>query len=796
MKFTLSWLRDHLDGDAPLERIVETLIRIGLEIEEVTDPGAALAPFRVAHVVSAEQHPNADRLRVCRVDTGDGVVQVVCGAPNARAGMKGVFAPPGTWIPGIALELKPSSIRGVESAGMLLSERELGLSDEHAGIVDLPAETKVGTPVAAVLGLDDPVIDVAITPNRPDCTGVRGIARDLAAAGLGTLKPLKWGAPNPGSYTSPIAWAIAPDGNSCAYVTGRHFRGVENGQSPDWLQRRLRAIGLRPISALVDVTNYVMIDLGRPLHVFDAGVVKGGTLTMRRARQGEPFHALTGKDFTLDDSMTVIGDGDEAEGLAGIMGGMASAVQETTTEAFLEVAWFDPVKTAATGRALELLSDARYRFERGVDPDSCDWGAEVAANMIAELCGGETSAIVRAGTKPVRTAPLVLRADRVRALAGLDLPFARQAEILSALGFKVSRGDEYIEAVPPSWRPDVHGEADLVEEIARIAGFDAIAPVSLDRVGPLPAPALTPAQRRTGAVRRALAARGLDEAVTWSFTSAALAGHFGGTPDALRLLNPISADLDVMRPTPLANIAAAAGRNADRGYGDIGLFEVGPGWREADSQQQIAAAMRLGRAGAPHWAEGARPVDAFDAKADALAALEAAGAPVAGLAVTRDAPAWYHPGRSGTLRLGKLVLAQFGELDPRLIEALGLRGPAVACEVLLDAVALPRMRGTAKPALKLSAFQPVRRDFAFVVAAGVPAAAVLEAARKADRALIADVTLFDVYTGKGVPEGQKSLALTVTLQPQTATLTEAEIDAVAQKIVAAVAKETKGTLRG
>ena len=507
MKFTLSWLKDHLDTQASLQEVVDTLTRIGLEVDTVHDPAAALAAFRVAHVVSAEQHPDADRLRVCTVDTGAGTVQVVCGAPNARAGMKGVFAPSGSYIPGLDVTLKPTKIRGVESNGMLVSEREMGLSDAHEGIIDLPEDAEIGRPFAEVLGLDDPVIDVELTPNRPDCTGVRGIARDLAAAGLGTLKPFAMAEPVAGSYDSPVRWAIAADGNACPYVVGRHFRGVTNRPSPKWAQDRLRAIGLRPISALVDVTNYVSIDLGRPLHVFDAGKI-GTTLTMRRARDGEPFHALVGDDYELTSAMTVIGDGDTAEALAGVMGGLASSCLPETTEVFLEVALFDPLSVAATGRALQIDSDARYRFERGVDPESADWGAEVAARLILEFCGGEASRPVAAGTRPDPTRRIALRPDRVRTLGGADIAVGEQVGILERLGFGVARAEDGIVATPPSWRPDVHGEADLVEEITRIWGFDRIPAVSLVYDGAVPMPALTPAQRRTGAVRRTLAAPG------------------------------------------------------------------------------------------------------------------------------------------------------------------------------------------------------------------------------------------------------------------------------------------------
>jgi len=797
MKFTLGWLKDHLDTEASVGEIVETLIQIGLEVDTVDDPAAELSAFRVAHVVAAEPHPDADRLQVCTVDTGEGTVQVVCGAPNARAGMKGVFAPVGTWVPGIEVELKAAKIRGVESSGMLVSEREMGLSDEHDGIIELPEDAPLGVPFAEILGIDDPVIDIELTPNRPDCTGVRGIARDLAAAGLGQLKPFE-ATPVEGGYVSPVNWAIAGDGNACSYVVGRHFRGVTNGPSPKWLQDRLRAVGLRPISALVDVTNYVSLDLGRPLHVFDAAKLKNDTLTMRRAKDGEDFMALVERACTLDREMTVIGDGDTVEALAGVMGGLESSCTEETTDVFLEVALFDPVSVATTGRKLQMESDARYRFERGVDPESAEWGAEVAARLILEFCGGETSEPVRAGQMPDWQRSVELRADRVATLGGVEVSHARQAEILEGLGFDVSPSDAGVSANVPSWRPDIGGEADLVEEITRIHGFDRIAPVSLDRDSALPAVAITPEQRRAGNVRRALAAEGLDEAVTWSFMGRAQAELFGEVPETMMLANPISSELDAMRPSILGNLLLAADRNADRGFGDLGLFELGPAYRDTspDGQQLVAAGVRQGNADPAHWSGPARAADALDAKSDALAAIEAAGAPAGNVQVSRDAPDWYHPGRSGALRLGKNVLGYFGEIHPAVLRGLDVRGPAVGFEVFLDNLPPRKNKGSARPALHLASLQPVRRDFAFLVNTDVQAGDLLRAARGAERDAITDVALFDVYEGKNVEDGKKSLAIQATLQSTEATFTDAEIEDISAKIVAAVEKATGGTLRG
>ncbi|MGD1876463.1 MAG: phenylalanine--tRNA ligase subunit beta [Kiloniellaceae bacterium] len=800
MKFTLNWLKDHLDTTASLQEITDKLSMIGLEVEGVEDRAAALAPFTVAYVKEARPHPNADRLRVCIVDTGKGEVQVVCGAPNARTGMKGVFAPVGSHVPGTDLTLKAGKIRGEESNGMLVSERELGLSDDHEGIIDLPADTPLGAAFADIAGLNDPIIEIAITPNRGDCLGVRGVARDLAAAGLGTLKPLPAAEPVPGSFDSPIQWRRdlpADRQDACPYVAGRYFRGVKNGPSPKWLQDRLRAIGLRPISALVDVTNYVTYDLGRPLHVFDADKVKGD-VTMRLARPGDEILALDGDTYTLDGEMVAIYDGNGPEGIGGVMGGELSGCGDDTTNVFLEVALFDPNMVARTGRTLGIHSDARFRFERGLDPQSAVWGVEVAARLILDLCGGAVSNVVSAGAIPPETRKLSLRPSRVAELGGMTVAPERQAEILQRLGCGVEPGKDSIAVVPPSWRPDIEGEACLVEEVMRIHGYDAIAEVELSRDGTLPRAVLTPAQRRVSAARTALAWRGLYEGVTFSFVSRRQAELFGGGGEAVSLANPISADLDVMRPTPLVNLAVAAVRNADRGYGDLALFEVGPQYLDDTPKGQltVAAGLRRGESQPRHWAGGARPVDAFDAKGDAEAVLEACEAPVDKLQVTRDAPAWYHPGRSGVLRLGPNVLAQFGELHPRVLRALELKAPAVAFEVFLDRVPLPRGGKQKRSLLELSPFQPVSRDFAFLVDDDVPAEKVMRAARGADKALIADVALFDVYQGKGVEPGKKSLAIAVTLQPREATLTDQEIDAVAAKVVAQVTAATGGTLRG
>jgi phenylalanyl-tRNA synthetase beta chain len=802
MKFTLSWLKDHLETGATAQEIAAKLSLIGLELEKMEDPAANLAPFSVAYVKEARQHPNADRLRVCIVETTQGEVQVVCGAPNARTGMKGVFAPAGSWIPGTQLLLKAGQIRGEASNGMLVSERELGLSDEHEGIIDVLEDVPVGTPVARLLGLDDPVFDVKITPNHPEALGVRGIARDLAAAGMGRLKPFE-PAKVAGSYESPIKWIIAPEAaQHCPYVAGRHFRGVTNGPSPKWLQDRLRAIGLRPISALVDITNYVTFDLNRPLHVFDAAKVKGDVV-MRHAREGQSVLALDGRTYALEPSILVIADDRGPEAIAGLMGGEETGCTDATTEVFLEVAYFDPVLTARAGRKLGLHSDARYRFERGLDPQSCVWGVEVAALLIRELCGGETSHPVHAGTLPDPSRTLALRPQRVAALGGLDVPVAEQKKILSDLGFGVRENGGLLEAAVPSWRGDVVGEADLVEEVLRIKGYENIAAATLPRDHYLPEAVLTDTQRRRTQVRQALAARGLEEVVTFSFMDGRLAQHFGGQPESLHLDNPISAELDVMRPSILPNLATAAARNADRGFADAGLFELGAVYRDdtPGGEALTASGLRTGQAVPRHWLAGGRAADAFDAKADVLAVLDVLGAPVENLQVTTDAPAWYHPGRSGALRLGPKVVAWFGELHPNAATAAGLKGAAAAFELFLAEVPQPKQKSKLKPPPALPPFQPLVRDFAFLVDAAVPAEKLIRAARSiskgaADRALIVAVEVFDLYQGEGVPEGKKSIALAVTLQPTQATLTDKEIEAASQKIVAAVAKATGATLRG
>ncbi|MCB1502886.1 MAG: phenylalanine--tRNA ligase subunit beta, partial [Bauldia sp.] len=802
---TLSWLKEHLDTIATVDGIADRLTMIGLEVESVEDPSKAFAAFRIADVVSAEQHPNADRLRVCMVDVGEGPVQVVCGAPNARAGMRGVFAPAGTYIPGTGAQLEKGVIRGVESNGMLLSERELGISDAHDGIVDLPADAAVGTPYAEYAGLTDPVIDVAVTANRGDALGVAGIARDLAAAGEGRL--IDWPIdPVPGDGPCPVKVSLAfgDTPSLCPAFGLRLVRGVTNGPSPQWLQRRLRAIGLRPINALVDITNFLTYDRGRPLHVFDAAKVKGD-LVVRRARDGETVLALDGKTYALDPDICVIADDNGVESVAGVMGGEVSGCTEETTDVLIESALWEPLNIAATGRRLGLHSDARHRFERGVDPAFMLPGLELATRMVLDLCGGTPSEIVVAGEVPEPRAVIDFPVAEIRRLAGIDPSVSDVTAILEALGFacRPHRLSGTITVSVPTWRPDVTIKADLVEEVVRIIGVDRVPVTPMRRDPGVLKPVLTPIQLRTRRAKRALAARGLVEAVTWSFISHAAADAFGGGKPELVLANPIAADMSDMRPSLLPGLLAAAQRNADRGHDDLALFEVGQVYRGDRPEDQVIAAsgVRRGTAGVAgsgrHWSGKAAPVGVFDAKADALAILDVLGLPPEKVQVVAEAPAWFHPGRSGTIRLGpKNVIGWFGAFHPRTLEALDVDGPLAGFELILDAIPLPRVKATkTRPPLVLSDLQPVKRDFAFVLDRGVEAAKVVRAAESADKKLVSGVSVFDLFEGEALGAGKKSLAIQVTLQPKDHTLTDEEIDAVGQKVIAEVAKATGGTLR-
>jgi phenylalanyl-tRNA synthetase beta chain len=798
MKLTLNWLKNPLETDANAAAIADKLTNIGLEVESVEAAAERLKAFTVAHVISAEKHPNADRLKLCMVDAGTGApIQVVCGAPNAHTGMKAVFAKPGTVIPATGAELKIGTIRGVESRGMLCSGRELLLNDDHDGIIELPADAVVGAPVATALGLNDAIIDVSITPNRGDCTSVYGIARDLAAAGMGRLREGDL-SPVPGKYPSPIRTSLDfPAGaeDSAPMFAGRLIRGVNNGPSPQWLQDWLKAVGLRPISAIVDVTNFVSHDRGRPLHAFDAGKLSGN-MRARLARASETIFALDGKSYTLDDDMVVIADDKAARAIAGIMGGEETGCTESTADVFLESALFDPVRIARTGRKLGILSDARYRFERGVDPEFVVPGLELATKMILKFCGGEPSDVVIAGGPPQWKRTIAFSPAEVKRLAGLDVSREEIARILGGLGFSVS-GGETMSVMPPSWRSDVHGPADLVEEVVRIIGIDKVPPVAMTRPYAVAQAVLTPAQRRAVAVRRTLASRGFDETVHFSFVPRAHAALFGGGDESRQLENPISADLDAMRPSLLPSLLAAAQRNQARGFLHALLFEIAPQFASGVPGAQVNVAAGI-RAGEPprHWMKNGVAPGVFTAKADAFAALEGALGSAVTAPVQAGAPIWYHPGRSGRIAMGPKALAYFGELHPRIAAAFDLKGPVSAFEIFLDAIPEPKAKPTkARGKLEASDLMAVERDFAFLLDSAVAADAVVKAARSVDRQLIDAVSVFDLYEGKGVPEGKKSLAIAVRLQPKEQTLTEAEIDAVAQKIVNAVTKATGGILR-
>jgi phenylalanyl-tRNA synthetase beta chain len=810
MKFTLSWLKQHLDTNADLATIVATLTKVGLEVEHVHDPAAALKDFVIAQVIEARPHPNADRLRLCFVETGTGKeIQVVCGAPNARTGMKSVFAPPGAYIPGKGITLSKGVIRGIESLGMLCSGAELEISTDHDGILDLPSDAPVGTAYATWAGLDDPLIEINLTPNRPDAAGVLGIARDLDAAGIGQLKtpPVE---PVAGTFPCPVKVHldfVEADRHLAPAFALRLVRGVKNGPSPEWLQKQLRAIGLRPINALVDITNFLTIDRARPLHVFDAAKVSGD-LHVRRARNGESLVALDGKTYALDENAVVIADRNGVESIGGIMGGEASGCSDTTTDVLIESALWDPVNIARTGRRLGINSDARYRFERGVDPASVLPGLELATQMVLEFCGGEASEIVLAGEIPDTHKRITFPWSEVRRLAGIDLPPSEMASILEHLGFRpasVAGNSDLVVIDVPTWRPDIEGKADVVEEILRIAGLDRVKAQPLPREDVSVSTAiLTPLQKRVRIAKRALAANGLTEAITWSFIAHQAALLFGGGDEALVLANPIASDLSDLRPSLLPGLAGAVKRNAARGYGDVALFEVGPVFKGTAPEEQMTVAAGLRRGRAPiaargrHWAGGTAAADIFDAKADALAVLGALGVPLGGLQVVAGAPGWFHPGRSGALRFGpKNVIGYFGELHPRVLETLDIDAGLVGFELTLDDIPLPKAKATkTKPKLDLSDLMPVERDFAFLADHHVTAADLIRAVQSAERTLITGVSLFDIYEGSEIPAGKKSVALAVTLQPRDKTLTDAEIDAVASRIIAEVQNKTGATLRG
>ncbi|HKX22034.1 MAG TPA: phenylalanine--tRNA ligase subunit beta [Rhizorhapis sp.] len=793
MKFTLSWLKEHLETGATLEQILEKLNAIGIEVEGVENPAEKLGAFRIARVLSAAPHPQADKLQVLSVDAGadipGGPLQVVCGAPNAREGLVGVFGMPGAYVPGSGITLKVAAIRGIESNGMMCSTRELELGEDHDGIIELPADAPVGEVYAEWAGLNDPVIEVAITPNRQDCMGVRGIARDLAAAGLGSLKPLSVPAIN-GEGQGPDVRTDDPAG--CPAFYARSVKGVKNGPSPEWLQKRLKSIGQKPISALVDITNYIMIDLGRPLHVYDMASLKGGFVA-RKAKAGEEVLALNGKTYRLEEGMTVIADAEAVHDIGGIIGGEHSGAQEGTAEVLIECAYFTPEAIARTGQKLALTSDARSRFERGVDPAFLDDGLSIATQMVLDLCGGTASEPTYAGEPPLETRSIAFDPAAVLSLAGVEVSRDMQRAILEKLGFGVAGAEKWAISVP-SWRRDVEGSADIVEEVVRIYGIEKVPSIPLPRVPGVARPTATPQQLMERRVRRAAAARGLNEAVNWSFISEKEAASVGGGD--WMLANPISEEMKVMRPSLLPGLLSATQRNADRGASSVRLFEVGRRYF-SDGERATVGIVLAGDRTPRDWKGGkASPFDAFDIKAEVVALLAAAGAPVENLQMMGEASTAYHPGQSGTLRLGpKNVLAEYGVLHPKMVKQFDLSGSAVAAEIFLDAIPAKRRTGFMRAPYAPPALQTVKRDFAFLVPEGLEAEQLVRAMRSADKKAIVDTRLFDVFVGQGVPEGQKSLAIEVTLQPGEKSFTEEELSGISAAIVKA-AEKFGGTLRG
>lgn len=806
MKFTLSWLKDHLETNSSLEEILDKLTLIGLEVEEVSNPAEELSNFVIAKIETAEKHPDADKLQVCTVNNGSEKMQVVCGAPNAKAGLIGVFAPVGTYVPGLDFTLTKAKIRGVESMGMMCSESELELSEDHEGIIELSSDTadKIGTRYVDFAGLDDPVIEIAITPNRPDCLGVRGIARDLAAAGLGSLKEENLGYTDKGDFKSPVDIKLNLTKEKdyvCPAFWGRYIKDVKNTPSPAWLQARLKAIGLRPINALVDITNYISYDRGRPLHVYDADKLQG-SVSARLGKKGDSFTALDGKSYEDLEGACLIADEKTPLGLGGIMGGEESGSIIETKNVLIESAYFDPIHIAMTGRKLNIISDARYRFERGIDPQSVELGVNLATQMIMDICGGTASELIKAGTPPKPEKTLEFDLQRVTKLTGVTLSNKEVTNTLTSLGFTVSGKGQTVTVTAPTWRPDIDGTADLVEEVIRIVGLDKITPTALPRTFGIARPVLTKSQKRVRTARRVLAARGAIEAITYSFITEGEAKLFGGGSADLKLANPISNDMSDMRPSLLPGLITAAAKNIARGNQDPVLMEVGQTYLsdKEDGQHMVASGIRCGTAGhsgnGRHWSGNSAPVTVFDAKADAIALLASLGMDESKVQITTDAPEWYHPGRSGVIRLGpKIIIGTFGELHPEVIKKLDIKGPVVGFEINMDAIPKPKKKTRTKGAMEVTDLQPLTRDFAFIVNSDVAASTLMKAASGADKKLITDVNLFDIFEGPSLGENKKSLAIEVTLQPKAKTLTDDEIEVVADKIIASVKKATGGEIR-
>lgn len=794
MKFTLSWLKEHLETNADINEICETLTRIGLEVEEVFDPSEGLKEFVSARIESVENHPDADKLHVLCVNDGTNKYQVVCGAPNVHTGLVGIFAREGTLIPLFNERLKRAKIRGVESCGMMCAVDEIGIGTAHDAIIELPADTPIGAPAAEVLDID-PVIEVSITPNRAECLGVRGIARDLAAAGLGKLKPLNIAKPQ-AKFANPVSVKVE-NPVECPVYTARYIKGVNNhAKTPDWMKKRLEAIGLRSISPLVDITNYICYDMARPLHVFDADKLKGG-IVVKMAQNGEKFMALNEKEYVLNDKSLGICDDEGVQCLGGVMGGLGKGCSEDTVNVVLEAALFKPECIAYTGRHLQIDSDSRYRYERWVDPKSNILGSDYATRLILEICGGEASELTVVGSEDeYKPQVAYLRPERLESFIGMPVTKEKSMEILQNLGFEVSFENGKIKAVTPSWRGDIEGEHDLVEEVVRMIGLDNIPAQSLPH-DKLPKEILLPEQHNALVVKHELASRGMYETVTWSFADSEIAKFFRKGKEAILLQNPIVKELDEMRPSILPNLLTAVKNNIAKGYANVALFEVGPEFYGRNPNEQITAAsgVRAGNTAKKDWSHSTREYDVFDVKADALAAIAAAKGPYENPQITLDAPSYYHPGRSGTIRLGKNVLAYFGEIHPSILKALDIKERVVAFEVNLNNIPLPRKSVKARKKLELSAFQPVDKDLAFVVDKNISAASLIAAAKNADRNHITDVRIFDVYEGENLPSGKKSLAISLTFQPIEQTFTDKDIENLMNKVIVEVGKKTGGELR-
>jgi len=800
MKFTFSWLKDYLDTKLDIYQIANILTGIGLEVENIQDKSKVLAPFTVAYVKNVEKHPNADRLKICQVETKKGVFQVVCGAPNARVGMKGIFAPKGSFIPGSGITLQEAHIREIKSVGMLLSEREMGLSDNHEEIIEVDNSYKIGEPSAKIFGLEDPIIEIGITPNRGDCLSVKGIARDLAAAGAGKLKSTKIRS-NPGTFKSPIIWKRSFKKNNeklCSIVAGRYFKNVSNGNSPEWLKKRLLAIGLRPISTLVDITNYITFDLGRPLHVFDADKINGN-LTMRLAKNNEMAKVLDGKTYKLKENMVVIADNNQVHAIGGVMGGEDSSCTESTSNVFLEVALFDPISVSRTGRELNLKSDARFRFERGVDPDSIKWGIDIATKMILDLCGGETSKITIAGNKKIPDKFVKYNFDKVFSLGGIKVNKKIQMEILDKLGFKLSKnkGNQCIIKVP-SFRPDVDGEADIVEEILRIFGYEKIEPISVIKEKTDISKTLSLNQSSFYKSKRLMASRGYMEVVTWSFMSSKFVNYFNQYNNVIKLDNPISTDLDIMRPSIIPNLLESVNKNQSRFFHTAGLFEVGPQYENLrpEGQHTVAVGIKYGNINNSNWNDEERSVDVFDIKADMYFLLSQLGVRTDSLQLDYNAPGWYHPGKSATLRLGKKTLGYFGEINPVVLNIYDITSSVCGFEILLNQLQqFQTMKHLSKKSYHDNPYQAVERDFAFIVDKNIKSSQITDIVKKTEKELIKEIKIFDVYEGKNIPEGKKSIAIRIILQPQDSTFKDQDIEVISKKIVEKVNIATGGEIR-